>query len=56
MGPLGEADQVQGVERALTALLERDAGVQETIGDVVQHGGVLGQEELLEDEPDPGGP
>ena len=56
MGALGQADQVQGVERALAALLEGDAGVEETIGNVVQHGGVLGQEELLEDEPDPGGP
>ena len=56
MGALGQADQLQGVEGALAALREGDAGVEEPVGDVVQHGGVLGQEELLEDEPDPGGP
>ena len=55
-GRCGQADQLEGVEGALAALLEGDAGVEEPVGDVVQHGGVLGQEELLEDEPDPGGP
>ena len=55
MRALGQADQVQGVKGALAALLEGDAGVEEPVGHVVQHGGVLGQEELLEDEPDPGG-
>jgi len=40
---------------APAALLERDAGVEEPVGDVIQHGGVLGQEELLEDEANPGG-
>ena len=55
MGALGQADQLQGVEGPLAALVEGDAGVEEPVGDVVQHGGVLGQEELLEDEPDPGG-
>ena len=55
-GALGQADQLERVEGALAALLEGDAGVEEPVGDVVQHGGVLGQEELLEDEPDPGGP
>jgi signal transduction histidine kinase len=53
---LGQADQVQGLASTLTALCEGDAGVEEPVGHVVQHGGVLGQEELLEDEPDPGGP
>ena len=56
VGALGQADQLEGVEGALAALLEGDAGVEEPVGHVVQHGGVLGQEELLEDEPDPGGP
>ena len=56
MRALGQADQVQGIEGALAALLEGDAGVEEPVGHVVQHGGVLGQEELLEDEPDPSGP
>ena len=51
-----QADQLERVESLLAALFERDAGVEEPVGDVVQHGGVLGQEELLEDEPDPGGP
>ena len=55
-GRCGQADQFQGVEGALAALLEGDAGVEEPVGHVVQHRGVLGQEELLEDEPDPGGP
>ncbi len=54
--PLSQADQLEGVEGALTALPEGDAGVEEPVGHVVQHGGVLGQEVLLEDEPDPGGP
>ena len=34
----------------------RHPGVEQPVGDVVQHGGVLGEEELLEHEPDPGGP
>jgi hypothetical protein len=32
----------------------RGPGVQQPVGDVVQHGLVLGEEELLEHEPDPG--
>jgi hypothetical protein len=56
MGALGQADQLQGIEGTLAALLEGDAGVEEPVGHVVEHGRVLGQEELLEDEPDPGGP
>ena len=56
MGTLGQADQVQRVEGALATLPEGDAGVEQPVSHVVQHGGVLGQEELLEDEPDPGGP
>ena len=42
--------------RARRGAGQGDAGVEEPVGDVVQHGGVLGKEELLEDEPDPGGP
>src|SRR5438270_728556 len=42
--------------RSCQTLFEEDAGVEEPVGDVVEHGGVLGQEELLEDDPDPGGP
>ena len=38
-----------------TALGHSDAGVEESFGDVLQGGGVLREEELLEDEPDPGG-
>ena len=56
IGALGQADQLQGVEGALATLCEGDAGVEQPVGDVVEHGGVLGQEELLEDEPDPSGP
>ena len=33
-----------------------DAGVEQPVGDVLAHRGVLGQEELLEDEPDLPGP
>ena len=33
-----------------------DAGVEQPVGDVLPHRGVLGQEELLEDEPDLPGP
>ena len=56
MKALCQTDEVQGVEGALAALLEWNAGVEEPVGHVVQYGGVFGQEELLEDEPDPGGP
>ena len=37
------------------ALGDADAGVEQAVGDVVQHGGVFGEEELLEHEPDAGG-
>ena len=56
MGAPGQADQLQSVEGPPAALLEGHAGVEDPVGDVVEHAGVLGQEELLEDEPDPGGP
>ena len=52
----GQSDQLQRVAGALATLSERDAGVEEPVGDVIEHRGVLGQEELLEDESDPGGP
>ena len=32
------------------------AGIQQPVGDVAEHGLVLGEEELLEHEPDPGRP
>ena len=34
---LGQADQIEGVDGALAALLEGDAGVEEPVGHVVQH-------------------
>ncbi len=55
VGARGQADQVQGLEGAPAALLERDAGVEEPVGHVVQGAGVFSQEELLEDETDAGG-
>ncbi len=55
-GPACEADQVEGVQRPAAPFGQPDPGVQEAVGHVVEHGLVLGQEELLEDEPDAGGP
>ena len=40
----------------LAALCGRDARVQKTVGDVLEQRRVLGEEELLEHEPDPRGP
>ena len=40
----------------LAAAGEACPGIQQPVGDVVQRAGVLGQEELLEHEADPGGP
>jgi hypothetical protein len=54
VGALGEADEVQGTERLLAAPGQADPGIKEPVGHVVQHALVLGQEELLEHEADPG--
>src|SRR5438132_14378521 len=48
----GETDPFERLVRALVPLGSRDAGVQQSVGDVLAHRGVFGQEELLEDEPD----
>ena len=52
----GEADPFERLVRAPVPLGGGDAGVEQPVGDVLAHRGVLGQEELLEDEPDLPGP
>ena len=52
---VGQADGGQRLERAPAAQSGRRARVEQAVGDVVQRGRVLGQEELLEDEADAGG-
>src|SRR5919198_412062 len=49
---LGEADPFERLVRAPVPLGGGDAGVEQPVGDVLPRGGVFGQEELLEDEPD----
>src|SRR5262249_61472488 len=51
--PIAEADPGQRLRRALTPLERRDAGVEQAVGDALEHARVLGEEELLEDEADP---
>ena len=48
----GEADPLERLVGAPVPLGGRDAGVEQPVGDVLAHRGVLGQEELLEDEAD----
>ena len=55
-GPVPEPDPVQRGGREPPPLVAADPGVQQPVGDVAQHGLMLGQEELLEYEPDPGRP
>ena len=55
-GPASQPDDLQGVQGGSAALGGTDPGVEEPVGHVLGDGGVLGQEELLEHEPDPGGP
>lgn len=52
----GESDQLQRLVRAPVALGGADACIQQAVGHVLAGGRVLGQEELLEDEPDLTGP
>ena len=47
---------LEGVEGTGPPLCLGDPGVEEAVGHVVEHALVLGQEELLEHEADPGGP
>ena len=47
---------VEGVEGSGAPFGLGDPGVEEPVGHVVEHALVLGQEELLEHEADPGGP
>ena len=56
VGSLVQADQLQGVEGLVAPFGHGDPGVEEPVGHVVEHALVLGQEELLEHEADPGGP
>ena len=49
---MGEAEPYERVIGAPVPLGRGHAGVQQPVGDVLPHGGVFGQEELLEDEPD----
>ena len=51
-----EADRGQRLGRVFPPLPDRHAGVEQPVGDVVQQGGVLGEEELLEHEPHPARP
>ena len=51
--PVAETDPGERLGRALTPLADGDAGVQQPVGDVLERGRVLGEEELLEDEADP---
>src|SRR5580693_801857 len=51
---MGQPDPGQRGQREPTPLGAADPGIQQPVGDVVQHLLVLGQEELLEHESDPG--
>ena len=53
---LSKPNRIEGPGRQLTPLTDLRSGVQQPVRDVVEHGLVLGQEELLEDEPDTPGP
>ena len=53
---VGQADPFERLVGARVPLGGGDAGVEHPVGDVLAHRGVLGQEELLEDEPDLPGP
>src|ERR1700678_1250723 len=53
---LVEADKSEGVESAGAAFGLGDPGVEEAVGNIVKRALVLGQEELLEHEADPGSP
>ena len=55
-GRPSKADQGQGVEGSGAPFGLGDPGVEEPVGHVVEDALVLGQEELLEHEADPGGP
>ena len=50
---MGEPDPVQRFGGEQMTLVAPDAGVQQPVGHVRQHGLVLGEEELLEYEADP---
>src|SRR5947209_3946579 len=53
MGAVAEPDPGKRLGRAPLAHPRRHPRVQQPLGDVVEHALVLGEEELLEDEPDP---
>ena len=55
-GPVPEPDPVQRGGGQPPPLGAADPGVEQPVGDVAEHGLVLGEEELLEHEPDPRGP
>ena len=50
---MSQPDPAQRGEGRLAAGSGPGSGVEEPVGDVLQDGGVLGEEELLEDEADP---
>ena len=54
--PMPEPDLSKRLGRSCPALVEPYARVEQPVGDIVEGGLVFGQEELLEHEPDPGGP
>src|SRR5262249_58620195 len=54
--PIAEADPRQCLPGPSTPLARRQAGIEQPVCDVLERGCMLGEEELLEDEPDPGRP
>jgi hypothetical protein len=53
-GLMGQPDPVQGLQRQKPPRAAAHPGIHQPVGHVAQHGLVLGEEELLEHEPDPG--
>ena len=52
--PVAEPDRASASAACSRRSRDGDAGVEQAVGDVLERGRVLGEEELLEDEPDPG--
>src|SRR5262245_28319342 len=52
--PIAESDACQRFRGPPASHVGRRAGVEQPIGNVLERGRVLGEKELLEDEPDPG--
>ena len=54
--PLAQPDPGQRLGGSFPSLLHCNARIQQPVGDVLERGRVLGEEELLEHEADPGRP